>query len=237
MYSSCHPADHPTTHVRQRAIFYGTYCLSKFTYVASYAVVTQKDISHMQVLVARAVLRRHWIQAQHLPGVLRALKIAPMQDPGIALASAAIGLLERRAKEDDELCAFLQNQDVHCEGDRQLDTALVYLKRYLPTLAPSDARTIQQILTTTAFAHKKHQGPLTQRSRKGHENQPGSMSMQILSRVPLPHQGGLAVDSAEPERNLHSCEALRPVQRARDWRVAPCGQAPAHHTSTVQPKR
>ena len=38
-----------TVSIRQRAIFYGTYCLSKFTYVASYALVTQKDIAKMQV--------------------------------------------------------------------------------------------------------------------------------------------------------------------------------------------
>ena len=38
----------------------------------------------MQVLVARAVLRRPWIKACHLAGTLRALKIAPMQDPEIA---------------------------------------------------------------------------------------------------------------------------------------------------------
>ena len=61
-----------TVSIRQRAIFYGTYCLSKFTYVASYARVTQKEINLMQIKVAKAVLRRHWIQARHLPGTLRA---------------------------------------------------------------------------------------------------------------------------------------------------------------------
>ena len=156
-----------TVSVRQRAIFYGTYCLSKFTYIASYAVVTQNDINRMQVLVARAVLQRHWLQAQHLPGALRTLKIAPMQDPEIALACAAIGLLERRAREDDELCAFLQNQEVQYEGDRQLDTALVYLKRYLPTLAPRDMRTVQQIFATASFAqnnstHRSHSAAVRQ---------------------------------------------------------------------------
>ena len=65
----------------------------------------------MQVLVAKAVLRRPWIKASHLAGTPRALKIAPMQDPEIALACAAIGLLERRGKEDEELCAFLQQKD------------------------------------------------------------------------------------------------------------------------------
>lgn len=54
-----------TVSIRQRAIFYGTYCLSKFTCVASYACVTQKEIYLMQVKVAKAVLRRHWIQARH----------------------------------------------------------------------------------------------------------------------------------------------------------------------------
>ena len=108
-----------TVSIRQRAIFYGTYCLSKFTYVASYALVTQKDIAKMQVLVARAILRRPWIKARHLAGTLRALRIAPMQDPEIAIACAALGLLERRGKEDEELCAFLQQQDTNFEGDRQ----------------------------------------------------------------------------------------------------------------------
>ena len=145
-----------TVSIRQRAIFYGTYCLSKFTYVASYACVTQKEINLMQVKVAKAVLRRHWIQARHLPGTLRALKIAPMQDPEIAFACAALGLLERRAAEEEDLCAFLQQRNIDYEGDRQLDTALTYLERYLPTLEPNDIRTIQQILATSAYANKKN---------------------------------------------------------------------------------
>ena len=155
-----------TVSIRQRAIFYGTYCLSKFTYVASYALVTTKDIAHMQVLVAKAVLRRPWIKASHLAGTLRALKIAPMQDPEIALACAAIGLLERRGKEDEELCAFLQQKDTGFEGDRQYDTALVYLGRYLPTLPQTDVLAIQQILRATAFAHRQNASPLTQPNRR-----------------------------------------------------------------------
>ena len=35
---------------------------------------SQKKINLMQVKVAKAVLRRHWIQAKHLPGTLRALR-------------------------------------------------------------------------------------------------------------------------------------------------------------------
>ena len=120
----------------------------------------------MQVKVAKAVLRRHWIQARHLPGTLRALKIAPMQDPEIAFVCAALGLLERRAAEEDDLCAFLQQRNVDYEGDRQLDTALTYLERYLPTLEPNDIRTIQQILSTSAYANKKHSGPLSHPSGK-----------------------------------------------------------------------
>ena len=155
-----------TVSIRQRAIFYGTYCLSKFTYVASYALVTQKDIAKMQVLVARAILRRPWIKARHLAGTLRALRIAPMQDPEIAIACAALGLLERRGKEDEELCAFLQQQDTNFEGDRQYDTALIYLKRYLPTLPQADISTIQHIIKTAAFAQKQQHGPLTQSCHK-----------------------------------------------------------------------
>ena len=120
----------------------------------------------MQVLVAKAVLRRPWIKASHLAGTLRALKFAPMQDPEIALACAAIGLLERRGKEDEELCAFLQQKGSVFEGDRQYDTALVYLRRYLPTLPQTDVLSIQQILRATAFAHRQDAGPLTQPSRR-----------------------------------------------------------------------
>ena len=147
-----------TVSIRQRAIFYGAYCLSKFT--------TQKEINLMQVKVAKAVLRRHWIQAKHLPGTLRALKIAPMQDPEIAFACSALGLLGGRAREDDELCAYLQRQNIDYQQDRQLDTALEYLERYLPTLEPNDIRTIQQILATATFERKQPTGPLRQPSRK-----------------------------------------------------------------------
>ena len=140
-----------TVSIRQRAIFYGTYCLSKLTYVASYALVTQKDLAHMQVLVARAILRRPWIKTCHLAGTLRALKIAPMQDPEIVLACAEIGLLERRRKED-ELCVFLQQQDSTFESDRQYNTTLAN---------DANVHTIQQILSNTAFMHCQRQGSLT----------------------------------------------------------------------------
>ena len=86
-----------------------------------------------------------------------------MQDPEIAFACAALGLLERRAAEEDDLCAFLQQRN---KGDRQLDTALTYLERYLPTLERNDIRTIQQILSTSAYANKTHRGPLSHPSRK-----------------------------------------------------------------------
>ena len=139
-----------TVSIRARAIFYGTYCLSKFTYVASYAIATPQDIYMMQARV-EAVLRRHWIQAQHLPGVLRALKIAPMQDIEIAFARAAVGLLERRAREDSALRSFVRDPTLGYQGDRQLGTAAEYLTRYLPTLDPTDTRTIQGIVTNAAF--------------------------------------------------------------------------------------
>ena len=129
----------------------------------------------MQVKVAKAVLRRHWIQARHLPGTLRALKIAPMQDLEIAFACAALGLLERRAAEEEDLCAFLQQRNIDYEGDRQLDTALTYLERYLPTLEPNDIRTIQQILSTSAYANKKHSGPLSHPSASTHQPSPATV--------------------------------------------------------------
>ena len=128
-----------TVSIRARAIFYSTYCLSKFTYVASYAIVTPQDIHVMQVQVAKAVLRRHWIQAQHLPGVLGVLKIAPMQDIEIAFARAAVGLLERRAREDLALRAFIRDPTLEYQGDPQFDTAVEYLVRYLPTLTPQSS--------------------------------------------------------------------------------------------------
>ena len=48
-----------TVSVRARAIFHGTYCLSKFTYIATYNIVSPKEIYNLQVRVARAVLHRH----------------------------------------------------------------------------------------------------------------------------------------------------------------------------------
>ena len=49
---------------------------------------------------------------------------------------------------------------------KRLNTALVYLKRYLPTLPQADIYAIPQILRTTAFAQRRSTGPLTQPSRK-----------------------------------------------------------------------
>ena len=153
----------------------------------------------MQVLVARAILRRPWIKARHLAGTLRALRIAPMQDSEIAIACAALGLLERRRKQDNELCAFLQ--DTNFEGDRQYDTALIYLKRYLPTLPQADICTIQQIIRTAAFAQKQQHGPFTQSC----------------------HKSGLAKHfklAMEASRETNAMEHLR-SRTATTWSVAP----------------
>ena len=97
---------------------------------------------------------------------LKSSKDSTNARPRIALACAAIGLLERRCKKDDELCAFLQQRDSTYEGDRQFDTALVYLKRYLPTLLQAEIHAIQQILSSTAFAQRRSTGPLTQSRRR-----------------------------------------------------------------------
>ena len=144
-----------TVSVRARAIFYGTYCLSKFTYVATYNVVSPQDIHDLQIRVARAVLHRHWLQARHLPGVLRCLRIAPMQDLEIAFACAAVGLLERRAATDPLLRQYL----CYC-CDRQLETAITYLERYLPSLPHRNVTAIQQALKNrvnalTTYNHPK----------------------------------------------------------------------------------
>ena len=135
-----------TVSVRARAIFYSTYCLSKFTYVATYNVVSPQDIHNLQVRVARAVLHRHWLQARHLPGVLRCLRIAPMQDIEIAFACAAVGLLERRAATDLQLRQYLCSPQPEYRCDRQLETAITYLERYLPSLPHRNVTAIQHAL-------------------------------------------------------------------------------------------
>ena len=51
-------------------------------------------------------------------------------------------------------------RNIDYQGDRQLDTALEYLERYLPTLEPNDIRIIQQILATATFERRQFTGPL-----------------------------------------------------------------------------
>lgn len=74
-----------------------------------------------------------------------------MQDIEIAFARAAVGLLERRAREDSALRSFVRDPTLGYQGDRQLGTAAEYLTRYLPTLDPTDTRRIQGIVTNAAF--------------------------------------------------------------------------------------
>ena len=59
-----------------------------------------------------------------------------MQDLEIAFAGAVIGLLERRARTDQALCAFLRQPHQQYPVDPQLETAADYLNRYLPSLSP-----------------------------------------------------------------------------------------------------
>ena len=217
-----------TVSVRARAIFYGTYCLSKFTYVATYNVVSPQDIHNLQVRVARAVLHRPWLQACHLPGVLRCLRIAPMQDLEIACASAAVGLLERRAATDQSLKQYLCAAQPEYRCDRQLETAITYLERYLPSLPHRNVVAIQHALKKSRqwADHRQSNNtllPCVQWGEPSNEASPQQSGLQVSSKPHCSTSLGLVKHfklGMKISREEAAMEYLR-ERTATSWSAAP----------------
>ena len=86
----------PGHSVIARSTGYSAYVISLVPYHTSYHGFGQHDIRWLQRQAVRLVLRRSWIQQQHLASIFRWLRITPLAEAAISLTVSVIGLYLRR---------------------------------------------------------------------------------------------------------------------------------------------
>ena len=76
---------------RERTIFLSFYVLSIPMYIHSTLLPTSSLLPHYTRLIRKVLCPRPWIQAEHLPGIVRYLKLGLLHCPHISLLSSLLG--------------------------------------------------------------------------------------------------------------------------------------------------
>ena len=74
-------------------------------YAISYFGITTRDLNYLRQAAVRMVLKRHWLEAEIMPYVLRYVGVATLTDPALAATIAALGLFLRQGGDRSELWA------------------------------------------------------------------------------------------------------------------------------------
>ena len=85
---------------RERTIFLSFYVLSIPLYLHSTLLPTSSLLRHYTRLIRKVLCPRPWVQAEHLPGIVRYLKLGLLHCPYISLLSALLGYCLRCYGED-----------------------------------------------------------------------------------------------------------------------------------------
>ena len=85
----------PTLSITARCTGFNTFIISVMPYTISYFGLTTADLNRLRQAAAKFILRRHWVEAEILPYVLRYLGIATLLDPALSATVAATGLYLR----------------------------------------------------------------------------------------------------------------------------------------------
>ena len=93
----------PTLSIIARCTGFNTFILSVMPYTISYFGLTSVDLNRLRQAAAKFILRRHWLEAEILPYVLRYFGIATLLDPAVSATVAATGLYLREGNPIEEL--------------------------------------------------------------------------------------------------------------------------------------
>ena len=85
----------PTLSIVARCTCFNTYIVSVMPYTASYFGPSTTDLNLLRQQAVTFLLKRHWLESEILPYVLRYLGIAPVLDPALVATVAATGLYFR----------------------------------------------------------------------------------------------------------------------------------------------
>ena len=108
----------PTLSIMARCTCFNTYVVSVMPYTASYFGLSTPDLNTLRQQAAKFILKRHWLESEILPYVLRSVGIAPVLDPALVATVAATGLYFREGNTLEDLV----NMNLH-PGDATCDSA------------------------------------------------------------------------------------------------------------------
>ena len=99
-------------------------------YTISYFGLTTADLNRLRQASARFILKRHWLEAEILPHVLRYFGIATLLDPAVSATIAATGLYLREGNPVEDLGH--QNGREECGNPRQKSVVLALMDLWSP---------------------------------------------------------------------------------------------------------
>ena len=101
-------------------------------YTISYFGLTSVDLNRLRQAAAKFILRRHWLEAEILPYVLRYFGLATLLDPAVSATVAATGLYLREGNPIEELSG--QSGRDSCCNIRQRAVVLELFNMWAPFL-------------------------------------------------------------------------------------------------------
>ncbi len=76
----------PQVSIQARCVAFNTFIQSVMLYAISYFGITSKDLNFLRQAAVRLVLKRHWLEAEIMPYVLRYVGVATVTDPALAVS-------------------------------------------------------------------------------------------------------------------------------------------------------
>ena len=122
----------PTLSIVARCTCFNTYIVSVMPYTASYFGLSTSDLNLLRQQAVKFLLKRHWLESEILPYILRYVGIAPVLDPALVATVAATGLYFREGNTLEDLV----NMDLLIQVLWSLATLTLELKLQ-STLGPS----------------------------------------------------------------------------------------------------
>ena len=93
----------PQISIQARCVAFNTFVNSVMLYAISYFGITTRDLNYLRQSAVRLVLKRHWLEAEILPYVLKYVGISTLIDPALAATVAALGLFVRQGGNSQDL--------------------------------------------------------------------------------------------------------------------------------------
>ena len=122
----------PTLSIIARCTGFNTFILSVMPYTISYFGLTSLDLNRLRQAAAKFILKRHWLEAEILPYVLRYFGIGTLLDPAVSATVAATGLYLREGNPIEELTCHLGRES--CCNVRQRSVVLELFGMWAPFL-------------------------------------------------------------------------------------------------------